>query len=96
MLHGAAQIRFDGNAVLLFELPQFPRIAIVHDDWLVVFRKPQSGHERAGDASAAKKDGRLQVRSFSRQIRAGRVGRFDERRHIRFGVGRGDDPVQAV
>ena len=63
MLDSAAELRFDGNSILPLELPEFPWIAIMDDDWPVVFRKPQSGDERARDASTAEKDGRLPTTS---------------------------------
>ena len=59
LLYSAAKIRLDGNCILPFELPQLPWIAVVHDDRLIVVRKPQSRDKCAGDASSAEKDGRF-------------------------------------
>jgi len=59
VLHSPLQIRLDSNCVLLFEMTQFPRIAIMRNDRFIVFRKPQSRYECARDASTAEKDGRL-------------------------------------
>ena len=50
------QIWFDDYAVLPLELSQLLGMPVMHDDGLVVLRKPQSRQQRAGDASATEKD----------------------------------------
>ncbi len=50
------QIRLAFHAIFPFELAQLMGMAVVHDNGLVISRAPQSGHQRAGDASAAEKD----------------------------------------
>ena len=56
LFYRAMEVGFNFHSVLDFELTQFPRMPIVHDDWLVVIRQTQAGQQCAGDASATEED----------------------------------------
>ena len=71
LFDSAMQVRLHLNIVLAFELAQFVRVPIVHDDGLPESCQAQTGQQRAGDASTTQKDNGILSHGFqSRPVQA--------------------------
>jgi hypothetical protein len=53
LLHRLAETMFDDHSVLLFETQHFARMAVMHDDGLLISREPEAGHKCARDPTSA-------------------------------------------
>src|SRR6476659_6711637 len=70
LLDGAMQARLNLNIVLAFELAQFVRVAIMHNDGLPGSCQAQPGQQRTGDASTTQKDNGISYGFHSRPVQA--------------------------